>query len=141
MLTRSSIAALAVVVMSGARVAAQTPPDPLRTTLPPITVTAQKEPEDPQNLPLSVTAVLQNTLNADALRSVITLAKTDKKVKALSPSLAKLKKLDDEGLLEAYILLAKADDGISSDHPQYLKASRDKLRRYMLEYVVAGGGN
>jgi len=78
---------------------------------------------------------------ADALRNVITLAKSDKQVKALSPSLAKLKKLDDEGLLEAYILLAKPDEGISSDHPQYLKTSRDKLRRYMLEYVVAGGGN
>jgi hypothetical protein len=78
---------------------------------------------------------------AEALRSVITLATSDKKVKTLSPSLAKLKKLDDEGLLEAYILLAHADDGISSDHPAYLKANRDKLRRYMIEYVVTGGGN
>ena len=34
-----------------------------RTTLPPITVTAQKEPDDPQNLPVSVTAVLRETLD------------------------------------------------------------------------------
>ena len=50
---------------------------------------------------------------AEALRSVITLATSDKKVKTLNPSLAKLKKLDDEGLLEAYILLGHADEGIS----------------------------
>jgi hypothetical protein len=77
---------------------------------------------------------------ADALRSVITLATADKKTKTLSPSLATLKKLNDEGLLEAYILLAHADEGISQDHPAYLKQNRDKLRRYMVEYVLAGGG-
>ena len=42
----------------------------LTTTLPPITVTAQKEPEDPQNLPVSVTAVSSETLTAAALRTV-----------------------------------------------------------------------
>jgi tetratricopeptide (TPR) repeat protein len=78
---------------------------------------------------------------ADALRSVITLASTDKSVKTLSPPLAKLKKLNDEGLLEAYILLARADQGIARDHPAYLKDNRDKLRRYVSLYVVTGGGN
>ena len=76
---------------------------------------------------------------ADALRSVISIATADKKTKNLSPSLAKLKKLNDEGLLEAYILLAHPDEGISQDHPAYLKENRDKLRRYMLEYVLTGG--
>lgn len=78
---------------------------------------------------------------ADALRSVITMATADKKTKTLSPTLAKLKKLNDEGLLEAYILLAQADQGISQDHPAYLKQNRDKLRRYVVTYVVTGGGN
>lgn len=76
----------------------------------------------------------------DALRSVIALATTDKKVKKLSPSLQKLKKLNDEGLLESYILLARPDEGIAQDHPDYLKSNRDKLRRYMVEYVITGGG-
>ncbi len=76
---------------------------------------------------------------AEALRSVIAMASSDKKAK-LSPSIQKLKKLDDEGLLEAYILLARPDAGIAQDHPDYLKANRDKLRRYMIEYVVTGGG-
>jgi tetratricopeptide (TPR) repeat protein len=77
---------------------------------------------------------------AEALRSVITLATADKKVKNLSSALRKLKKLNDEGLLEAYILLARPDEGISRDHPAYLQENRDKLRRYMIEYVVTGGG-
>ncbi len=76
----------------------------------------------------------------DALRSVITLATSDKKVKNLNPSLARLKKLDEEGLLEAYILLAHPDDGISRDYPAYLRQNRDKLRRYVVQYVLTGGG-
>ena len=78
---------------------------------------------------------------ADALRSVLSLVASDKKTKNLSPSLARLKKLDEEGLLEAYILLARPDDGIILDHPAYLKQNRDKLRSYMTKYVVKGGGN
>lgn len=78
---------------------------------------------------------------AEALRSVITLATSDKKKKTLSPALVKLKKLNDEGLLEAYILLAKPDNGIAKDHSAYLKENREKLRRYMIQYVVTGGGN
>jgi tetratricopeptide (TPR) repeat protein len=78
---------------------------------------------------------------ADALRGVISVALTDKKVKVLNPSIALLKKLDDAGLLEAYILIAIPDLGISKDHPAYLKDNRDKLRRYVTEYVINGGGN
>jgi tetratricopeptide (TPR) repeat protein len=78
---------------------------------------------------------------ADALRSVLSVATADKKDKKLSPSLIRLKKLDEEGLLESYILLARPDDGIALDHPAYLKQNRDKLRRYVMQYVVKGGGN
>lgn len=77
----------------------------------------------------------------DALRSVLNQATTDKSVKKLSPALASLKKLNDEGLLEAFILLARPDDGIAKDHPDYLKGNRDKLRRYVATYVIGGGGN
>jgi tetratricopeptide (TPR) repeat protein len=77
----------------------------------------------------------------DALRTVLSLAAEDKKIKTLNPSLAKLKKLNDEGLLEAYILIAKPDEGISRDFPDYLKNHRDKLRQYAVEYVITGGGN
>jgi iron complex outermembrane receptor protein len=46
------------------------PQPPLRTTLPPITVTAQKAPEDPQQVPISVTAVSGETLELAGVRSV-----------------------------------------------------------------------
>ena len=77
---------------------------------------------------------------ADALRMVLAAAAGDKKTKTLSPALAKLKKLDEEGLLEAYILLARPDQGIAQDHPAYLRQNRDKLRRYVVQYVLNGGG-
>lgn len=79
---------------------------------------------------------------AEAIRSVLALAEADakeKKTKTLNPSLAKLKELNDKGLLEAYILLARADQGIFQDYAAYLKSNRDKLRRYVAEYVVTGG--
>jgi hypothetical protein len=78
---------------------------------------------------------------ADALRlTVVSLRENKQKPKQLDPSLATLVKLHDSGLLEAYILLAKPDDGIAQDYPAYFKANRDKLRRYMVEYVLTGGG-
>src|SRR5258706_13047649 len=42
----------------------------IRFTVQPITVTAQKEPADPQTLPVSVTAVPRATLDDAAVRSV-----------------------------------------------------------------------
>lgn len=73
---------------------------------------------------------------ADALRSVITMATSDNKTKKLSPSLVQLQQLNNEGLLEAYILLARPDDGIAADYPSYLKANREKLHRYVALHVI-----
>lgn len=78
---------------------------------------------------------------ADALRSVIKLAIADKKVTKLNPTLAKLKKLEEDGVLEAFILMAQPDEGIAQDHAAYLNANRDKLRLYVVKYVVTNGGN
>jgi len=75
----------------------------------------------------------------DALKSVIALATSDQRTKHLSPTLAALKKLSDDGLLESYILLAKADQGIAQDYPAYLKENRAKLRRYVVTYLLNGG--
>jgi hypothetical protein len=77
---------------------------------------------------------------ATALRAVLTAATTDNRTKTLHPSLAKLKRLNDDGLLEAFILLARPDQGIATDYPVYLKQNRDKLRRYVVEYILTGGG-
>ena len=81
---------------------------------------------------------------ADSLRMVLTMlkeGKNGKKAKNLDPSLAKLKKLDEEGLLETYILFARSDAGIKEDYPAYRQTNRDKLKRYLTEYVMKNGGN
>jgi hypothetical protein len=60
------------------------------------------------------------------------------KEKDLDTSMANLLKVHNAGLLEAYVLLAKPDAGIANDYAEYRKNNRDKLRRYMNEYVTAG---
>lgn len=73
----------------------------------------------------------------EALRSVITLANEQKKKgKKLSSQLLSLIRMDEEGVLEAYILMAKPDNGIALDHPDYLRANRDKLRKYVIRFVI-----
>jgi tetratricopeptide (TPR) repeat protein len=76
----------------------------------------------------------------DALQSVIHIATADNKAKKLSPSLAKLKELNDKGLLEAYVLMVTPDEGIAADFPAYLAQHRDNLRQYVVEYVITNGG-
>ena len=76
----------------------------------------------------------------EALGTVADLVRAqmkEKKIKQLNPSLANLLKLSDAGLLEAYVLFARPDQGIAQDYEAYRTANRDKLRRYWLEFVVA----
>jgi tetratricopeptide (TPR) repeat protein len=80
---------------------------------------------------------------SDALRLVALSLKEQMKsktIKSLDPSLSNLLKLSDAGLLEAYILLARPDQGIAQDFVAYRKANRDKLRRYVVEHILSGGG-
>jgi Tfp pilus assembly protein PilF len=78
----------------------------------------------------------------DALRGVIEAARNetkDSKDKSkLDPSIANLIKLHDAGLLEAFVVLAKPDAGSAQDYPEYRKNNRDKLRRYLNDYVTSG---
>ena len=55
-------------------------------------------------------------------------------------SLQVIKKLDKEGLLEAFILLALPDQGIANDFVAYRKTNVEDLRRYVKQYVLTGGG-
>ncbi|HEY2964352.1 MAG TPA: tetratricopeptide repeat protein [Pyrinomonadaceae bacterium] len=63
-----------------------------------------------------------------------------KKSKGTDQSLDLLAKLDKEGFLESYILLALPDEGIAQDYPDYRRANLETLRRYVKQYVLAGGG-
>ena len=42
----------------------------------------------------------------------------------------------DDGLLEAYILLAMPDQGLARDFVAYRNANVEKLRQYVLHYVL-----
>jgi tetratricopeptide (TPR) repeat protein len=57
----------------------------------------------------------------------------------VDPSLQVIQKLDKEGLLEAYILLAMPDAGIANDFAAYRKTNVENLRRYVKDYVLTGG--
>lgn len=60
------------------------------------------------------------------------------KIKTPEQSFVNLVRLRDEGLLEAYVLFARADKGIARDYEAYRKNNRGKLRRYLVEYVASG---
>jgi tetratricopeptide (TPR) repeat protein len=69
----------------------------------------------------------------EAIRSVL---KSAKEQNLSQPHFTILAKLEQEGLLEAFILMAQADEGIAEDHEAYLKNNRVKLRQYVLNYVI-----
>lgn len=79
---------------------------------------------------------------ATALRMVAEACAQDLKsgkVKALEPSLETLVKLNEAGLLEAFVLFARPDQGIVRDYAEYRATNRDKLRRYWLEVAIIKG--
>ena len=75
---------------------------------------------------------------AAALRAAIDAVKDAKND---DPSIQVLRKLNNEGLLEAFILLALPDQGIATDFPPYRKSNVEDLRRYVKLYVMTGGGS
>jgi tetratricopeptide (TPR) repeat protein len=75
----------------------------------------------------------------EALRGVVESIQVQMKEKLatnLTSSLANLMKLNDAGLIEAYVLFVKPDAGIARDYVVYRKANRDKLKQYWLKFVV-----
>jgi tetratricopeptide (TPR) repeat protein len=72
----------------------------------------------------------------DALRSVVVMA-TSLKPKKLNEQIALIAQMDKDGVLESYVLMAIPDKGIAQDHRAYLIANRDKLKKYVLNYVIA----
>lgn len=76
---------------------------------------------------------------AAALRAVAVAASSSAWAgKELTPTLANLIGLNKAGLLEAYVLFALTDEGIARDYAAYRKTNRDRLRRYLLDYVSSG---
>lgn len=72
---------------------------------------------------------------ADALRSVVSAARS-LKPKTLNSQIEMISKLDQDGVLEAYIIMAIPDEGIAREYPNFLRFNRDKLRKYVVNYVI-----
>ncbi|HEV8367825.1 MAG TPA: tetratricopeptide repeat protein [Pyrinomonadaceae bacterium] len=78
---------------------------------------------------------------ATAIRTALKVLSEQKNIdpQAIDPSLQVLAKLEKEGFLESFILLAMPDQGIAQDFAAYRRENVDKLRRYVVEYVLTGG--
>jgi tetratricopeptide (TPR) repeat protein len=77
---------------------------------------------------------------SSALRAVAELVSKDLqsgKIKTSDPSLERLVKLFKADLIEAYIFFTRLDEGIVRDYAAYKKSSRDKLRLYWNDFVIA----
>ena len=76
-----------------------------------------------------------------AMRAALRVLSEQKNVdpNSADPSLKAIARLDKEGLLEPFILLAMPDEGIARDYAEYRKANIDKLRKYVVDYVLTGG--
>src|SRR5580704_5571298 len=75
----------------------------------------------------------------DGFQGVVDQVKAEMKknqIQQLDPALAALVKLSDEGLLESYVLISRADKGISHDYPAYRDAHREKIRQYITEWII-----
>jgi len=59
-----------------------------------------------------------------------------KEIQQLDAALAALVKLSDEELLEAFILVSRADEGIAKDYAGYRDLHRDKIAQYISEWVL-----
>jgi tetratricopeptide (TPR) repeat protein len=76
---------------------------------------------------------------AESLRMVAVLVDKDvkeKKITSLDPSIENLLKLHQQGLIEAYVLFARADAGIVKDFEAYRRDHRGKLREFLDRWVV-----
>jgi tetratricopeptide (TPR) repeat protein len=77
---------------------------------------------------------------ADALEAMVKVlapeATSEAKAKKLDPTLLQLIQIDHEGLLEPFVFLNRADPEIAQDYPAYRAEHRDKLYRYMNEFVL-----
>lgn len=77
----------------------------------------------------------------DAALSVVASSVQEKKIKPnkLDESLRNLVDLEKAGMLDCWILINGADEGIAQDYPAYRKEHRQLLHDYLDRFVVHGG--
>ena len=78
----------------------------------------------------------------EALSAVVEGVKNQNvKTSDLDESLRSLIELQDAGMLDCFILISGADDGIAQDYDGYRKLHRQLLHDYLARFVVHGGVN
>lgn len=79
----------------------------------------------------------------DAALSAVAAAVKEQKIKPkkLDESLRNLLELSDAGMLDCWILLNGADNGIAQDYPAYRKDHQQLLHDYIARFIVHGGPN
>jgi tetratricopeptide (TPR) repeat protein len=79
----------------------------------------------------------------DSALSIVAVTVKDKKIKPgkLDESLRNLVELNDAGMLDCWILINGADEGIAQDYSAYRKEHRQLLHDYLDRFVVHGGLN
>jgi len=88
--------------------------------------------------------VYRHTLKEEdsALSTVVTFVKQKKlDPSTMDDSLRNLVQLSDAGMLDCWILINGADDGIQKDYDAYRKAHRQLLHDYLDRFVARGGVN
>jgi len=63
-------------------------------------------------------------------------AKGDPSAKGADPDLDLLAKIHAAGMIEPYVLINGADQGIATDYPGYRDNNRDKLEQYVGQFIV-----
>ena len=71
--------------------------------------------------------------------AIVREAKT--KSEGMDESLRNLLEVHDAGMLDCWILINGADQGITQDYPTYRDAHRQLLHDYLARFVVHGGVN
>jgi len=79
----------------------------------------------------------EETAGLQAVASAVASDLQAGKLEKISPDLESLVQLYKAGLIEAYVLFARADRDIARDYSAYREANRDKLRRYWNEFVIS----
>lgn len=77
----------------------------------------------------------------DAALSIVATTAKEKNIdrNKLDESLRDLIDLNDAGMLDCWILISGADDGIARDYDAYRKEHRQRLHDYLARFVVHGG--
>ena len=85
-------------------------------------------PEESEALSVAATVLLENSGNKDKKKKKSELPK--------DPDLALLLRLSSSNMIDPYVLLSAADEGISRDYDSYRQQNRAKLEQYLSDFVV-----